>query len=409
MVMDSYNLSDQIYYVHLDKDIGRLHCIETLQALIGGRIWEGINAIKYDKFKLPLNVKNEKDVTLHINKTYLKLLKHLTTCSHDFYIIFEDDIITNKKIVKYWYELQEYLANPGNNEWDIIYLGISSPFPHIYPSHLEFVNLECNKIISGAFGFVIHEKIISKLIEKIERNLLTENKPFDLMVNQLFTTNIHQRIITQPLLVTSYVDTSNCRKPKDQTHFSEMVSWDITQYEYSNKIHMSQNIISQHSMDYILSIFNPYGSHKTISKDNTIKLNSHYFPSLLPKNFHRDISLIVDNSIPIRFTTYQLPKNNKCKLMYVDKFENKLNIAKKESPPIYLNIPMYSLLTFSNFVEKYSDSLLKQTENILWMYIKYSYYDCYNMSCNIFQNMIYVEYNNILNAFYKKNNIRKDL
>src|SRR3972149_4154975 len=93
---------DNIYYIHLRKDIGKYYWIQKIKNKIGGIIWNGILGIPHDD-KYILNFKNKDQCTWAAKSTKIGLFHHFLEHNiEDYIIMFEDDIMPHKKFYKYW-------------------------------------------------------------------------------------------------------------------------------------------------------------------------------------------------------------------------------------------------------------------------------------------------------------------
>lgn len=210
-----------IYFVNMQKDIGRKKWIDPLCQKLGGTIWNGIDVATYDDHGILIKSCDIHVATRAAKCAKIKLFEHfLLTSPHQYLILFEDDIIIHKKFYEY-YDLAIKFAN--TNDFKLIYFGVSSGLIPESTSSLIIKPLQQRGYrYSGAYGVIIHRSIINKLILRSNDPTLLM-KPFDVYslgyIQECYPSLC---FVCHPQIVIPDITTSNIRDPRNQHLFWKM-------------------------------------------------------------------------------------------------------------------------------------------------------------------------------------------
>jgi len=257
-------MNKNIYFIHLEQDIGKYEYINNFRDKLGGQFWSGEYIIPCDDngFKLKNITKGE--ATYAAKKAKIKLFKHfLNNSTDDYLVVFEDDIIWHKKFTKYWSKVKKIINR--NKDWKLLYLGVSSPLDNSIfeecQDEFQIINLPMDKIYTGAYGFIIKRDIIREIIKLAENNL-TKYNPFDYTcLGAIQKKYGNDCFITVPQLVIVDVTDSNIRNRRKQDVFIENMGWDVDEYIICNKIPLfvviNNNIRKLKRFMFEISILSP--------------------------------------------------------------------------------------------------------------------------------------------------------
>lgn len=248
---------DNIYLIHLKKDIGRLEYIKDFLQTINPTIWDGIDNRKYDNGFF-LDYKNKKKGTIGCTNACLNLLQYFyNNNKSDYIVIFEDDIILHKYFIKYFKRVIKFIES--NSDWKLIYLGTSSPNPDINNNSLTLISTDHDNVYTGGFGIIINKSVIPIIIDKCKKNI---SKPHDIYAYGFIQHKYPDDcFITIPNLVLADVGCSNIRKTRKLEIYSSKVNWNISDYIIPDKYIMfvlcNNNLKRFENFIDIVSVFQP--------------------------------------------------------------------------------------------------------------------------------------------------------
>lgn len=259
-----------IYYIHLEKDVGRKHNFRKMMELFPNTLIKhsGTDVRDYDNQGFLINKKENKRNTRGCSSACLKLLeKHVNENKESPLIIFEDDIIPHKKIGKYFKIVEKFIKS--ENKWKLIYLGSSAKVEkNGGENKFDICKLTGSKIVTGGFGIVIHPSAIPIIMSKIKDKL---DYPHDISayghIQKKFK---NECFVCIPNIVIADVSCSNIRRTRITETFSRNVGWTISDYEIQPKI-----------LFFIVSYDNE--NDNTLNKIiNLLDIMSVYLPKIRP-------------------------------------------------------------------------------------------------------------------------------
>lgn len=267
-----------IFFIHLDHDIGRYKLINKFRKKIGGVIWTGINNRIYDKDKHILDNKNKTIGTIGCTQTMINIFEYLNKIDKkpQYVTIFEDDIIAHKNFYKNWEKVKNFIreveVEKTNSNWKLIYLGVSTPINEYDTknnSNFSINKLPNNKIFTGGFGIIINRSMFKLILSLLKKY---KNLPHDIYVYGYIQSKYNNDCyVCLPNIVIADVLGSNIRDNRDVEIFSNKMKWTLTDYVFPKRINMF--ILINNNKKRINNFLDIIGIFYPIVKPIFIKLN----------------------------------------------------------------------------------------------------------------------------------------
>lgn len=286
------NFPSNVFFINMQKNIGKRTLIENIVNKLNGTIWEGVDKSIYDNNGILLNSFGHNERSRAAKEAKLNLFEYfLQNCSHDYLVLFEDDISIHKNFYKYFDEVIKY-AN--THPFKLIYMGVSSSVPTEYgqSESLNIINLpNIHHRYSGAYGVIIHRSILNKLIHRSNDPFLY-NKPFDVYaLGHIQESYPSECFISIPQLVIPDITISDIRSPRSQDAFWRICNIDRTQYVqyHSLPVYILSDSNKEKIKQFIglISMFIPYIRPIFITKkeNDPSDLYDHAYETIFVENF----------------------------------------------------------------------------------------------------------------------------
>jgi GR25 family glycosyltransferase involved in LPS biosynthesis len=331
--------NDNVFFINMKKDAGRHEHIRQNIKRLNGQIWEGVDPTEIDKDGYAIKFPNKISGTNAAKMAKLKLFEHfLKNNKNEYLILFEDDIMFNKKFYDHIEEINDFLIKIKPK---LLYFGVSSDvasnsdkfiIKKLFDKKEESNNNSINEKNphSGAYGVCINRNILQFLILRI-KNPTLKDKPFDMsclgQIQRIYSNDCY---ITDPPLIIPYIKSSNIRENRNQQQLTKLIKINMNNYHQPLEYPLFIEVIDKDSflnfdklIKCLIPIFRIYYII-TIQKYNEIK-----------EIFINHDLIIIDN--PIRENLInQLKFNNftnKDKIILLD---TNFNFKYNQSNEIYL-------------------------------------------------------------------------
>lgn len=424
-----------IYFIHMEKDVGRYTHFKSLHNILGGNIWKGKCVVPTDKKGYILNKPTQAMCTQAAKEVKVEIFNHfLQNNEKDTHlVIFEDDLIWHKDFENNFRLILDNIKYMS--EWKLIYLGVSSSVDYDHKKdrinikgsnsiYLSALNVDI-KIYTGAYGVIINKSILHELLNRAAIPELN-GKPFDATCLGYIQKKYQgQCFLSHPQQILADVSGSNIRDNRDQKKFNEKMNWNIKEYIIPTKIPflilVDNNVSRIKRFIYQCNCLTPVIQLHLIltTKPSTEMIDfilkckkNGVTSSVLQYNKNRDINYILKHHI----ITNNLVKKNEYKAMFItnsyvswnnsikeDTFSNILNIlnsgaidgilweltycdrCNNHKKIINVKIPYYTLscIKITSFVQKNLNNMnfLSLSNNI------YLSTTCLEISDNSFHNL----------------------
>jgi hypothetical protein len=231
-----------IYFIHLDHDIGRYRHIKILHESLNGILWPGVYSVNQDEYGFRLIQPSKEKSTQCAKQAKINMFNDFLKSDKDYVIVFEDDIMWHKNLVKFLPKLLKKIKQIKN--WKIVYLGVSSCIDEYNTDYalevtkkLDIIKLPIeSQVYTGAYGFILQRESVKEVLERCN-NIKLYGKPFDITcLGHLQKTYPDDCYITTPQLVLADVTSSNIRNRRKQTKFNTSMNWNMNKYIIPMKI-----------------------------------------------------------------------------------------------------------------------------------------------------------------------------
>lgn len=191
------------FYVITLGNKERLENIELQQKKINNKIiiFPAVNGKKLDinQLKKKYNIKNNRLKLTEIGcyLSHLNIYKKIKKDNKKGYtIIFEDDFLVKSDNLVYEIQKIIKILNNKNIDFDFIFLGnLRNNYGKNIQDNIYFLDKANN--LSGTHGYIINNKNINKIIEKIKKI----KTPIDTTIQELSYKNLLNTIVINPYLV----------------------------------------------------------------------------------------------------------------------------------------------------------------------------------------------------------------
>lgn len=224
--MNNTNNNTNVFFINMEKNIGKRKSIEELVTNLSGTIWNGVDNSSYDEHGILLKINGHDINTRSAKEAKLNLFNYfLSSCTQDYLVLFEDDIVVHKKFYEHY---QQVITFANINKFKLIYFGVSCNVPKINNNNNN--NNESNNLtisllpktnyrFSGAYGVIIHRSVLKSIISKSNDPFLF-NKPFDIYsLGHIQLSYPDECFICDPQIVIPMITISDIRDPRDQDLF----------------------------------------------------------------------------------------------------------------------------------------------------------------------------------------------
>lgn len=220
-----------IFFINMKKNVGKRTLIDNIVKKLNAMLWNGVDKSIYDQNGILLNSFGHDERTRAAKEAKINLFEYfLKNCSHDYLVLFEDDIILHKKFYDYFDILIDF-AN--KKDFKLIYMGVSC---NVSSEQYKLDKLEIKPLpktgyrLSGAYGVIIHRSIMPSLINRSNDPLLY-NRPFDIYsLGHVQLCQPNNCYICYPQLVIPDITISDIRNPRSQDAFWRICHIDKDQY-----------------------------------------------------------------------------------------------------------------------------------------------------------------------------------
>lgn len=242
-IEEDFNINeyfDKIYCINLDSKKDKWRRVkrefesksievERFSAIDGSLIDEKeFNELldKYNPYRLSgesasLNGLIENKNSLGCLLSHLEIIKQAKLNNYKRVLIFEDDVILSN-------DFNVKIKNISKLDWSIFYLGASQFNWNKIEEKGDFYL--CKNTL-GTFAYAIDSSIYDDLINLLE----TKRKSVDNLLSELQAKNYGRCYTFYPNIVISNVEDSDIRDPKNLIEYSNLVKWNISNFNINKK------------------------------------------------------------------------------------------------------------------------------------------------------------------------------
>lgn len=258
---------DKIYCLTLDRNSEKFEEVKKQFAQFGVEVekFSGIdgNNISDEEFEIFKTKKVTMDESSRLglieNKyalgcllSHTEIIKQAKLAGYKRILIFEDDVLLSKDFAKRISEIKKI-------DWKLLYLGASQfNWTGIKINNNHY---NCNSTL-GTFAWAIDHEIFDELIKLFE----TKRKSIDNLLSDFQSDNKKNSIVIYPNIVISDVRQSDIRNSKNMDQYSQLMKWNLNNFEIKNYIEPIQEIQQLSKMKILLVPDRPGWAFDNISK-----------------------------------------------------------------------------------------------------------------------------------------------
>ena len=224
------NIVDKIYIINLEKDKYRLDILKP----------------KLHKFKIKYKIIEGIDGNNVVNNTKLrngqygcllshkKILEDALKNNYNQIAIFEDDIIFNRNFNTLFDKKYKYLINK-EKDYDILYIGSSQGYYQYKKKKWNNITINKHyykvKDTLGAFAFIINKKVIKKILEELDKQIL----PIDTLIKRKIIKNKNYNCFALfPNIITTNVSnmSNTSYKQRNQEYYLKLNNLNSKDFDF---------------------------------------------------------------------------------------------------------------------------------------------------------------------------------